>query len=92
MKVLIWKSYGDIRVYDVDTSEKLAKTIEHLISCLSNWGLEEDIEIVRKKIADANGEYKVIARAFQWLVDAINPGYDNDVFEYLELTKLEEAK
>lgn len=87
MKVLIWKSYGDIEVYDASTTDKLAEHIETIISCLDNWGMEEDIEIVRKKVAAAR-DYQMMVRAYRWLVDAINPGHDVDNFEYLELTEL----
>lgn len=89
MKILVWKSYGDIRVYDVSTYEKLLGQIEKIIKCIDGWGMEEDVAVVRKKIEDHPDDYKQLVNAFGWLSDAINPASDNDAFEYLSIQEME---
>jgi len=83
MKILIWKSYGEIVVYDISTPEKFELKLLDIISCLDGWGLDEDITTVKKYM-----EQTKYSLAFDWLRDAIDPSYDLDQFEHLEISAL----
>jgi hypothetical protein len=87
MKILIWKSYGDIRVYDVSTPEKLKVQIENAIECLDGWGLEKEIILVEKHIEKYPDNLTELMKAFNTIRNAINPGSE-DMFEQFYIDDL----
>jgi len=78
MKILIWKSHGSIRVYDVSTSEKLRAQIEDAIDCLDGWGLEDKVDVVQKHIEKHPDDLAELTRAFNTIKHAVEGG---DTFE-----------
>lgn len=86
MKVLVWKSYGNIDVYDVSTPEKLREQIVTIIGCLDGYGLEKNIKLVQDHIEKHPDDHTELRRAFNTIKNSV--GYDDDNFEYLFLTDL----
>ena len=76
MKILIWKSHGDIRVYDVSTPEKLKAQIEDAIDCLEDWGLEKQIELVQRHIEKHPDNIAELTRAFNTISSMVGDGAD----------------
>lgn len=87
MDILIWKSHGDICVYDVSTPEKLKAQIEIAIECLQGWGLEEKIAVVQEHIDKHPDNLYELRHAFRALARAI--GEDSDAFEAFHLDTLQ---
>lgn len=42
MRVLIWQDYGSIRVYELDTEEKVEAVRQRIIKAASSWSLNFD--------------------------------------------------
>lgn len=89
MKVLVWKAYGEIDVYDVSTYEKFHAVLETIMETIEGWGCEEDIAKVRNHISKGPRSMTTLNRAFNYMWDVINPAYDNDSFEQLEIKELQ---
>jgi hypothetical protein len=60
MKVLVWREYGDIEVYEMSTVEQALKISEDVISCMDGWGVEEQIQEHKDEIAKILGETVVL--------------------------------
>ena len=88
MKILIWKSHGDIRVYDVSTPEKLKAQIEDAIACVQDWGLDKTIELVQNHIEKHPDDIKELTRAFNTIKIAVDPG-SHEMFEDFYIGVLE---
>ena len=86
MKVMVWKSYGDISVYDVSTPEKLIEQISNIIACVEDWGLDKKIKLVKDHIEKHPEDMVELRRAFNTIKNAIGTGDDN--FEDLFITDL----
>ena len=80
MKILIWKSNGDIRVYDVSTPEKLKAQIEDAIECVDKWGLEKKVQLVQKHIEKYPDNLVELTRAFNTIKNAVEDS-DDSIFE-----------
>ena len=80
MKILIWKSHGDICVYDVSTPEKLKAQIDTAIYCIQGWGLDAEVNAVQKHINKYPDDLNKLTQAFNTLRSAIGPGTE-DMFE-----------
>jgi citrate lyase beta subunit len=88
MNILIWKSHGDIRVYDVSTPDKLKAQIEDTLSCIQDWGMDKTIGLVQKHIEKHPDDIKELTRAFNIIKDAVDPG-SHEMFEDFYITVLE---
>lgn len=80
MKVVIWKSYGDIKVYAADSAEQLEGIVETMIACLDGWGLEDNIKLASEHIAKHKGDRNEMVKAFNTIKDAIECT-DHESFE-----------
>jgi hypothetical protein len=87
MKILIWKSHGDIRVYDVSTPDKLRAQIEDAIDCLEGWGLENTVKMVQTHIERHPDDLAELTRAFNKISIAVGDG--DDMFEQFYIGELE---
>jgi hypothetical protein len=87
MKILIWKSHGNIRVYDVSTPEKLRSQIEDAIDCLEGWGLENTVKMVQTHIEKYPDNLVELTRAFNTISSAIGDG--DHTFEQFYIGELE---
>lgn len=83
MKIFIWKMYGDIRVYAVDTVQQVERVVKLLSSSVSGWGLDEAIGEATEIVSEAK-EKNSLARALQAilvLTDAVGVG-SHEVLEH----------
>jgi hypothetical protein len=87
MKILIWKSHGDIRVYDVSTPDKLRAQIEDAIDCLDGWGLEKEVELLQKHIEKHPNDLVELSRAVNQIMMAV--GDEEEMFEQFYIGELE---
>jgi len=87
MDILIWKSHGDICVYDVSTPEKLKAQIEMAIACVQGWHIDEKIAVVQEHINKHPDNSYELRRAFRTLTRAI--GDDSDAFEAFYMDALQ---
>ena len=90
MKVLVWKSYGDIKVYAAETSTQLIAIIETMVECVNGWGLDEKCKIVREHIAKHPDDIKELIEAFNTIRTAVAPG-EHEQFEDIFLTDIYEV-
>jgi len=86
MKIVIWKSHGDIKVYAADTKEQLIALMHTIDSCFDHD--RYDIKNLCSRL-DKVENHKQAINLFHDLVELINPGYDNDNFESLDLDNLQ---
>ena len=86
MKILIWKSNGSIRVYDVSTPDKLRTQIEDAIDCLEDWGLENTVKMVQTHIEKRPDDLAELTRAFNTIKNAVE---GSDTFEQFYIGELE---
>lgn len=86
MKVLVWKSYGDISVYDVSTPDKLKEQITTMIACVDGWGLDKQVKLVESHMEKHPEDIVELRRAFNTMKNAIGTGDDN--FEDIFITEL----
>jgi hypothetical protein len=91
MKVLVWRSHGEIDVYAADTAEQIEAINCLIIECAENYGIDEDIDLATKHMDKHKGNRAEMIRAFNTLRNAVGPSYDNDAFEDIFLTDLQEA-
>lgn len=89
MQVVVWKSYGDIEVYEAETCEQLIGIIEIMMKCVENWGMDETIALVRTHIEKHPTDIKEIRRAFQTIKNQVE--HDNDDFEKIELVETKDV-
>ena len=87
MKILIWKSHGAIRVYDVSTPDKLRAQIEDAIDCLEGWGLENTVKMVQTHIERHPDDFAELTRAFNKISIAVGDG--DDMFEQFYIGDLQ---
>ena len=80
MKVVVWKSYGDIKVYDAQTADQLECIVRTMISCLNNWCLEDTIAMVEKHLEKHLGDYVEMVRAFNTIRNKVVES-DHESFE-----------
>jgi hypothetical protein len=85
MKVLVWKSHGDIKVYAAETAEQLEGIVSTMIACLDGWALESEIKLATEHIAKHKGDRKEILRAFNTIRNAVTDS-DHETFEDVFLT------
>lgn len=86
MDIVIWKSYGDISVYEADTPEKLAGIIRTVVSCIVGWKILDKECTQAIRIVDELGhDLKSLRITLRDLIHAI--GEDHENFEWLELTR-----
>jgi uncharacterized protein YqgV (UPF0045/DUF77 family) len=86
MKILIWKSNGSIRVYDVSTPDKLRTQIEDAIDCLEDWGLEDKVDVVQTHIEKHPDDLAELTRAFNTIKNAVE---GSDAFEQFYIGDLQ---
>lgn len=84
MKVLVWKSYGDIKVYAAETAEQLEGIVNTMIACVEKWDIDAEIKMVTDHMVKHKGDRKEIVRAFNNIKYAA--GSDNETFEDIFLT------
>ena len=84
MKVVVWKSYGDIKVYAAETAEQLEGIVTTMIACIQGWGEEGTIKLVTDHIAKHKGDRAEIQRAFNTIKKVA--GNDHETFEDIFLT------
>jgi len=87
MKILIWKSNGAIRVYDVSTPDKLRAVIEDAIDCLDGWGLENTVELVKTHIEKHPDDLVELSRAVNQIMIAV--GDEEEMFEQFYIGDLQ---
>ena len=84
MKVLVWKSYGDIKVYAAETAEQLEGIVNTMIACVEKWDIDAEIKMVTDHMVKHKGDRKEIVRAFNTIKHAA--GSDDEMFEDIFLT------
>jgi hypothetical protein len=84
MKVLVWKSYGDIKVYAAETAEQLEGIVNTMIACVEKWDIDAEIKMATDHMAKHKGDRKEIVRAFNTIKNAA--GSDDETFEDIFLT------
>lgn len=83
MKIFIWKMYGNIRVYAVDTVQQIERVVKLLSISVSGWGLDEAIGEATEIVSEAK-EKNSLALALQAilvLTDAVGVG-SHEVLEH----------
>jgi hypothetical protein len=88
MNVLVWKSYGDISVYDVSTPEKLKALIHMMLDCIEDWGLEKTVQIVEENIEAHPNDFKVLNKCFNSICNAVGVG-SHELFEAILITEIQ---
>ena len=87
MKVLVWKSYGDIKVYAAETPAQMVCIIETMIGCVDGWGLQDKCEQVEAHIAKYPDDIVELKKAYNTMRNAVSPG-SHESFEDIFLTEV----
>lgn len=92
MKVVIWKSYGEIGVYEAETPTQLWRIVVLIMTCLKNYGLEKECCNIMHAHENFPDSYPSARSAFFVLKDTLTQSRDDDNFEHLELTYTKECE
>lgn len=87
MKVLIWKSYGDIKVYAAETPAQMIGIIKTMVDCVDGWDLDTECELVKERIEKHPDNIKALLEAYSIMRDAVCPG-SHESFEDIFLTRV----
>lgn len=87
MRVLIWQSYGRIRVMAAETPMHFFKIYERLKSEMRGWGEDEMLSIVFENMGKALNQ-KACEKLFQYAI-APHIGH-HETFELFEFTTVED--
>lgn len=61
MDVFVWKSYGEIRVYDVSSFEKCKRVLDDVVSVMIGWGSYcENLESFMNYVRDTSKELETL--------------------------------
>lgn len=85
-KIFIWKSYGDIKVYDISTIEKYKAILNEILDICDDYGIENYDSICRK--VDSATEYRELNSVTNILRNAFLYCNDDDTFQYLGVGEL----
>ena len=85
MRVLVWKSYGDIKVYAAETPTQMIDIIDTMIACVDGWDLDKSIKLVRGHIAKYPENMVELRKAFNTMRNAVCPG-SHESFEDIFIT------
>jgi len=85
MKILVWKSYGDIKVYAAETPAQMVGIIETMIECVDGWDLDKKCELVQEHIVKYPDDMVELKKAFNTMRNAVSPG-SHESFEDIFLT------
>ena len=90
MKVLVWKSHGDIEVYCIDTNEQLSRVVQMMIDCVDGWGLEAEILKAKADLEVFPGCRPNLLRAYRIIRNAVTEGERHEAFEDIFITDVVE--
>jgi hypothetical protein len=85
MKILVWKSYGDINVYAAETPAQMISIIKTMIKCVDGWDLDDGCELARGHIAKYPDNMIELRKAFNTMRNAVEPG-SHESFEDIFIT------
>lgn len=87
--VLVWQSYGTVRVHPASTVGNLTAILAEISNVIGGWGLDEELEqlatAVRVFVERSN-----IPRARNELASFCRKHSDHESFEAFEFTNIEE--
>lgn len=87
MKIFIWKSYGDVKVYNAENVETLKYVYDAIVSVLERWNMDAELAQVYARLnrnlseVQDNEIPKCYRIAINMLLDLIAIGSDES-FEY----------
>lgn len=90
MKVLVWQSYGDIKVYAAETPAQVTGIIETMIECVGGWDLDEKCDRVKAHIEKYPDDMKELTKAFNTMRNAVGVG-SHESFEAIFITDVKEV-
>lgn len=77
MMIFVWRLYGEIDLYRIDTPEEIRRTFITLIDTITNWDDKQLNELVLNLEYEELGDVKI----FEKVVKMIDP-YTSDSFQY----------
>ena len=97
-RIVIWKSYGDVVVYEADTAPQLRGIINQICECLEGWGYEDIVDPALALIASKPEDDSLPAlavymnrliRALRDLIEAVTEGERHEQFEFVKLDRVQ---
>lgn len=96
-RIVIWKSYGDVVVYEADTAPQLRGIINQICECLDGWGYEDTVDPALALIATEPEDDTLPAlaiymnqliRTLRDLIEAVTEGERHEQFEIVKLDRV----
>lgn len=85
-KIFIWKSYGDIEVYDISTIEKYKAVLNEILDICEDYCIEDCDSLCRK--VEYATEYGELNSVTNILIDELLYSNDDNAFQYLGVGEL----
>jgi hypothetical protein len=90
MKVLVWKSYGDIAVYAADTVQQCRHIAGEVIDVIEAWcwqELDNDIEAFRRKLNQELSPADIRRLIRNLVADVCDDTEDFEDFMFIEMVQ-----
>jgi hypothetical protein len=87
--VLVWQSYGTVRVHPADTVGNLTTILAEISNTVGGWGLDQSLDNLASRVSYFVGK-KNLERAQRELVAFCDQHNDHESFEKFEFCKIEE--
>lgn len=81
MKIFIWKMYGDVKVYAVETVEQAENLFYEIVSCVDEWDMDKEVEFAKKEITKSPVTVDRIIEMINYLLKVFSIG-SHESFEF----------
>jgi hypothetical protein len=88
-KVLVWQSYGTVRVHPADTVGNLTAILAEISNTIGGWGLDSDLDNLASRVTYFV-EKRNLERAQRELTAFCFQHKDHESFEVFEFCNIEE--
>lgn len=74
MDIFIWRSYGDIEVFAMETPEQLLQLLKNILVCIETWDMEHQINKANLFIEQNELTVKNIRKTINYILDEVDVG------------------
>lgn len=81
MNIFVWRAYGNVRVFEVDTVPQLSNLFQEICEAVAGWAVDNEIGKAKKYIEKCPEDPVRYVKAINFLIDSIGVG-SHEIFEY----------
>ena len=88
MNVIVWKSYGNIDVYAVQTAGQLTEVLAKVQVATARWGIDERFNALAERVRAFVEDHRLDRARIELASFAWKHCMDTDAFELFELSQV----